>query len=129
MLWRPSVVLRIILGISGVIALIVGIGLWALETEYGGEGVCGSETIGSVTRVFDCPGEQADAEGHLITTIVFEGTEAEALEFMDQRSSEGRNYLIPGLIFAVGAILLIGAVLPPIGKREDVNPSEEIEAG
>lgn len=128
-MWRPSVVLRIILGISGVAALLVGMALWGLETEYGGEGGAGSEmeilSDGTV-KVYESDEQQVDEQGNQLRVLVFEGTQDEFEVWSAENEVQGRNYLIPGLVIAVGAVLLIGAVLPPIGKREDANPSEEV---
>lgn len=128
-MWRPSALPRIILGISGATALIVGTGLWGLETEYGGEGGPGNEmeilSDGKV-KVYEIDEQQPDEEGHQLRVLVFVGTQDEFEASSAENADQGRNYLIPGLVIAVGAVLLIGAVLPAIGKREEANPSEEV---
>lgn len=103
---------RIGLGVVGIVVGLAGLASWSLETEYGGNAVGGSEMVNGVTRVFDIDEGSVDAEGHPVTTIVFEGTAAEVEEYVNQRWGEGRNYLYPGIVIAVGVLLLIGALIP-----------------
>lgn len=125
MKWHPTRSIRVLIGVLGVFAVLVGLALWSLETEYGGNGVGGSESFNGVTRVFDVDEQSVDAEGHPVTTIVFEGTEAEAQAFMEQRWNEGRNYAIPAVTIAIGAILVLGAFLPSFGQQVDeVEPRD-----
>lgn len=79
---------------------------------YGGNAVGGSETPGSITRVFEIDEGSADEEGHPVNTIVFEGTETEARVYMDARWREGRNYLVPDVMIGAGVLLLLGAFIP-----------------
>ncbi len=111
-MWHPSTRIRIVLGTVGLLVGLVGLALWSLESEYGGKGVGGSETSNGVTRVFDIDEQSVDSEGHPVTTIVFEGTEAGANAYIEQRSREGRNYVVPSLTIGVAALLLVGAVVP-----------------
>ncbi len=52
-----------------------------------------------------------DSEGHVIRVLVFEGSQAEADEFTETEA-EDRNYLVPVLIIAVGAVIVIAALIP-----------------
>ena len=103
---------RMGIGLVGVLVILVGLAAWSLETEYGGNSVGGSETAGDVTRVFDIDEGSLDSEGHPVTTIVFEGTEAEAESFMKARWGEGRNYVYPAIVIGAGVLLLAGAFVP-----------------
>ena len=64
-MWHPSVAMRIILGIFGVLALVVGWAAWQLETEYGGEGTVGSMEFlpDGTVRVYDSDEQVPDADG------------------------------------------------------------------
>ena len=121
-MWHPSVVMRIILAILGVIALVVGVAAWSLETEYGGEGPGSMEMLPDGTvRVYDVDEQITDAEGHPAPVLVFEGTQEEADAWVEQRRSEGRSYLIPVLILSVGAVLGVGAVFPSLGGDSELD--------
>lgn len=106
-----SISARVALAVIGLVVIMFGLGAWSLETEYGGNSVAGMEWSGGVTRVFDVDEQSVDAEGHPVTTIVFEGTAEEAEAFAHQRWQEGRNYLIPGLVIGMGGLLVIGALI------------------
>lgn len=122
-MWRPTVRTRITLAALGLLVVFSGWVAWDVETEYGGNPVGGAETSNGVTRVFDVDEQSVDAEGHAVTTIVFEGTEAEAREFMEERWNEGRNYTIPVVIIALGGMLVLGAVSPPFGRKPEMQES------
>jgi len=94
-MWHPRRWMRVVLTVGGTLVVLVGLAAWSLETEYGGNGVIGSATSNGVTRVFDINEQSLDDEHQSVTTIVFQGTEAEARAFMDKRWNEGRNYTIP----------------------------------
>jgi hypothetical protein len=118
-MWRPKRSTRITLAILGVLTVLVGTAVWSFETEYGGDGPGETEHLADGTeRAYDINEQEVDDEGHQLRTLVFEGTPAEVEAYIEQRRSEGRSYLISGLIIGLGVILVIGAVLPPIGKRE-----------
>lgn len=127
MKWHPTRSIRILMVVFGVFGVLVGLVAWSLETEYGGNGVGGSETSNGVTRVFDVDEQSVDAEGHAGTTIVFEGTEAEAREFMEERWNEGRNYTIPAVIIALGGMLVLGALFPPFGRKPELQGENGIK--
>lgn len=127
MKWHPTRPIRILMMVLGVFGVLVGQVAWSLETEYGGNGVGGAEASNGVTRVFDVDEQSVDAEGHAVTTIVFEGTEAEAREFMEERWNEGRNYTIPVVIIALGGTLVVGAVFPPFGRKPEMQGENGME--
>ena len=47
-------------------------------------------------------------------TVVFSGTQAEVDEWLAQRDAEYENFWIPGLIIAVGAILIVVPILQAV---------------
>lgn len=49
-------------------------------------------------------------------TPVFEGPEEEALAYIEQRRSVGKDFLAPGLVVAAGAPLVLTAVLVRSGR-------------
>lgn len=126
-MWRPMVRTRITLAALGLLVVFAGWVAWDVETEYGGNPVGGAEISNGVTRVFDVDEQSVDAEGHAVTTIVFEGTEAEAREFMEERWNEGRNYTIPVVIIALGGMLVLGAVFPPFGRKPEMQGENGME--
>lgn len=111
-MWQTSGIARIAFGLLGLVVLIVGLGVWSFETEYGGNSVGGSETSDGITRVFDVDEGSIGPDGNPVTTIVFEGSESEARVFMDQRRGEGRNYTVPILILLLGVVLVALAIAP-----------------
>lgn len=123
-MWHPSRLMRVVLAVGGVLVVLVGLAAWSLETEYGGNGVIGSATSNGVTRVFDINEQSLDDEHQSVTTIVFQGTEAEARAFMDQRWNEGRNYTIPAIIIALGGLTILVAFVPSIGRSSDGDQNE-----
>lgn len=116
-----SISARVALAVIGLVVIMFGLGAWAFETEYGGNGVGGMELSDGVTRVFDVDEQSVDADGHQVTTIVFEGTEEEAQAFAHKRWQEGRNYLIPGLVIGLGGLLFIGAFMPGRKRQSGVT--------
>jgi hypothetical protein len=118
-MWHPSVVMRIILAILGVIALFVGVAAWSLETEYGGDSSVGAmEYLADGTvRVYEVDEQTTDEEGHPLQTLVFVGTEEEAEAWM-ARQDQRRNYVFPGLIVALGVGLLGAALVPSIPRAD-----------
>jgi hypothetical protein len=117
-MWHPKRSTRITLGVLGVLTVLVGTAAWSFETEYGGNGPGEIQHLADGTeRVYDVSEQEVDDHGHPVRTLVFEGTPAEVEAYIEQRRSEGRNYLIPSLIVAVGAVLIIGALLPAVGSR------------
>jgi len=117
---RFTLATRLTVFALGVLTVLVGLVAWSLETEYGGNPVAGSESTGDGgERVFDLDETRLDNQGQPITTIVFEGTPAEAAEFIRRRHEEGRSYAIPGLVIAVGGIAMVVAILPPWRRSRD----------
>lgn len=97
--------------------VLVGLATWSLETEYGGNAVAGSTFSGDLHRVFDVVEGEIDVDGHPVTTIVFEGTEAEANAYMERRWREGRNYTIPAVVITGGVVIVLGGLVAPLGSR------------
>lgn len=112
-MWRPSVVMRVVLGILGLIALLVGVAAWGLETEYGGGSTVGSMEFlpDSTVRVYNVDERVTDVEGPA-QVLVFEGTQEEADAWVAQQEGQGRNYLIPALIILLGVVLVGAAMVP-----------------
>jgi hypothetical protein len=93
-------------GLAGVVG-------WVLETEYGGSGPESfMEFDGDTVRIYEID-EQGplDSEGHSARVLVFEGSQAEADAFAETEA-EDRNYLVPILIIAFGAVIVIVALIP-----------------
>ncbi len=104
---------RLLLVVFGSVVVLAGVVGWALETEYGGSGPESfMEIDGNTVRVYEFD-EQGplDSEGHVVRVLVFEGSQSEADEFT-KTEAEDRNYLVPALIIAVGAVIVIAALIP-----------------
>lgn len=112
--WQPKIGGRIAIGVLGLLVIAVGWLAWELETEYGGNTPDGAAaTEDGLVAVFNYVNDQAtDPEGPDATSIVFVGTEEEAEAYMDQRSREGRNYVVEGAIIAAGVLLVVAAIIP-----------------
>ena len=104
---------RVAVGAFGVLVLVVGLGLWSYEREYGSGLNFAGESDGEVVRVYEVNEQFPDAEGNPGTKLVFEGTEEEASEYMAQRRAERTNYLVPGLVIVFGALVVIAALIQP----------------
>jgi hypothetical protein len=107
--WRQSITVRILLILFGVILGTVGYVAFALETEYGGdvdrvEYVIAHEAGGSVQAL------TTDESGHEV--VAFEGTQAEVDAFLE-RERGSRNYTVPILLLAGGAVTALLGVVPP----------------
>ncbi len=104
---------RLLLVVFGGVVVLAGVVGWALETEYGGSGPESvMEIDGDTVRIYEFD-EQGplDSEGHVVQVLVFEGSQAEA-DAITQTQAEDRNYLVPALIIAVGAVIVIVALIP-----------------
>lgn len=101
---------RVAVGVLGGLVVLVGLGLWSWESEYGSGLDFSTESDGTVHRVLEVDEQAPDSEDR--RTVVFEGTEEEALAYIEQRRAEGTNLVIPGLIIGVGALIVIAALIP-----------------
>lgn len=111
---------RVAVGVLGGLVVLVGLGIWVLESEYGSELDFSIESDGTVHQVFEVDEQAPDSEDR--STVVFEGTEEEALAYIEQRRAEGTNLVVPGLIIGVGALIVIAALIsirktPPNGAE------------
>ena len=117
---KMSLPIRILVVVLGGVALLVGLVAWGLETEYGGSG---PETVmefdGETAFVYEFS-EQGplDSEGHPVGVLVFEGSQ-EAANAYTAAETEGKNYLVPGLIVAAGAIAILFGLLAFRATRQD----------
>ena len=97
---------RVGLVVVGLIVIFVGMVAWSFEDEYGSDtnfamqGPPGGNVI-----VYDVD-EQAGTN-----TPVFEGPEEEAMAYVEQRRSVGRDFLVPGLAIAVGVTMVLAGIL------------------
>lgn len=101
---------HVAVGVLGVLVVLVGLGVWSLESEYGSGLNFSVVSEGTVHRVLEVDEQAPEPEDRF--TVVFEGTEEEASAYIEQRRAEGANFVIPGLIIGVGALLVIAALIP-----------------
>lgn len=100
---------RVAVAVLGGLVVVVGLGVWSWESEYGSGLNFSTESDGTVHRVFEVDEQAPEPEDRL--TVVFEGTEEGALAYIEQRRAEGTNLVIPGLIIGVGALIVIAALI------------------
>lgn len=101
-----STVGRVGLVVVGLVVVFGGMVAWSFEDEYGSNtnfAVQGPPGGNVVVLAVD---EQAGTN-----TPVFEGPEEEGLAYIEQRRSVGKDFLVPGLVIAAGALLVLAALL------------------
>jgi hypothetical protein len=102
--WTKST--RVLVGVIGVVVALAGLLWWTLEAEYGSGlnfEVVGAGDAATVYEVDETAGARRS---------VFEGTEEEALAYIERRQGEGENLLFPGLVVGAGALLILMALIP-----------------
>jgi hypothetical protein len=85
---------------------LVGLFAWSFEQEYGSGTNFAIENRDGTLVVYDVD-EQAGTE-----SPVFEGPAQEAHAYIERRRAEGESFVIPGLIVALGAVLVVAGLLP-----------------
>ncbi len=100
---------RVAVGVLGGLVVLIGLGVWSLESEYGSGLNFSVEFDGTVHRVFEVDEQAPEPEDR--STVVFEGTEQEAMSYIEQRRAEGTNRIIPGVIIGVGTLMVIAALI------------------
>lgn len=101
----------------GIVVVFVGIVAWSIEDTYG-------HGLDFSTRPAD--GQVAVYEASAGEEPVFSGSPEEAFEYMDERRATGKSFVVPALIIAAGAILVIvGAIAGRWAERaETTTPSD-----
>lgn len=118
---RLTIGTRIAVAVGGLIVLFFGLGWWTLEREYGHELNLVMEGVGPTVTVYEFDNGPSEFEGDEAKTPVFEGSREEAQTYMEQRYAEATNYLGPGLIIGLGALLALASLLP--NRRLRSTPS------
>jgi hypothetical protein len=110
--WTKST--RVLVGVIGVVVALAGLLWWALESEYGSGLNFEVVGAGDAATVYEVDESAA-------RTSVFEGTEEEALAYIERRQGEGENLLFPGLVIGAGALLIL---IPLIAARRSDSAAE-----
>jgi hypothetical protein len=92
---------RVALVVFGLLVILVGLGAWSIEGEYGSGLNFSVESRSGTATVFEERGPKL--------VPVFEGTQEEASTYMGQRRSQGESFVGPGIIIAVGIVLVVVA--------------------
>ena len=96
----------------GVLVLLTGLFLWSIESEYGADL---NYTIviedGTATVSEETAGEVAQ----------FDSNE-EAVAYTEEKRAEGANYLLPGLVIAAGAALVVVGLIPYRRANQEAPP-------
>jgi len=114
-----SAAARIALALVGVVLLVSSFVGWAIENEYGSGTNFAIEGQGQGNVIVFDIDEQAGTRAR-----VFEGSTEEAQAYIEQRQAEGKSFLFPGSLLALGGVLLLVAVLYP-RKRKVRNAVSE----
>lgn len=101
---------RVGLVIFGLLVVVTGLFLWAMESEYGADLNYTIVIEDGIATVFEeTAGEVAQFDSN-----------DEAVAYTEQKRAEGANYLLPGLVIASGmAVVVIGLVGFRSTKQED----------
>jgi hypothetical protein len=113
----------------GVVALglligFVGLAAWGLEQDAGGGWNAGSieGDPGGVYTVYELDENDQGGTEEPAKIVKFTGTEQEALAYYDSRS-QNRNFVVPALIIAAGAgLIVLGALV--LRNKSDEIPAE-----
>ena len=107
--------LRMLLVVFGGVVVLAGAVAWSVGITVGGAGLRPeliTEIDGDTVRIYEFNEHGPfDNEGRPVQSLVFEGSQAEADAFMSEPQAEDRNYLVPALIIAVGAVIVIVALI------------------
>lgn len=104
---------RIALAVSGVLVLLLGLALWSTEAEYGSGLNYTIVVEGETATVFEeTAGEVAQ----------FDSNEA-AVAYTEEKRAEGASYLIPGLVIAAGAALIVVGLVSVRRTKQEAPPS------
>ena len=104
---------RIALAVSGVLVLLLGLALWSTEAEYGSGLNYTIVVEGETATVFEeTAGEVAQ----------FDSNE-EAVAYTEEKRAEGANYLIPGLVIAAGAALIVVSLVSVRRTKQEAPPN------
>ncbi len=107
--------LRMLLVVFGGVVVLAGVVAWSVGSPVGGAGLDPeliTEIDGDTVRIYEFNEHGPfDNEGRPVQSLVFEGSQAEADAFMSEPQAEDRNYLVPALIIAVGAVIVIVALI------------------
>ena len=98
---------RVLIAVVGLLVAFVGWVAWSIEGEYGSGTPFVVETHQDGSAIVYDVDEQEGTR-----TPVFEGSQQEAVAFMERRRSEGENFLLPALIIVAGALLVVVALVP-----------------
>lgn len=99
---------RIALMSVGALVLLFAYVAWAVEREYGSDTNFELETDETGTTIVYDVDEQAGTR-----TVVFEGSIEEAQAYVDDRREQGKSFVVPGSLLALGAALLLLGLRPP----------------
>jgi hypothetical protein len=104
---------RIGIIVVGLIIGLVGLAAWSLEQDAGGGWNAGyiEPGPGDMYSVHEFDENYQGGTEEPATFVVFTGTADEARAYVDSRS-QAKNFVVPGVIIAVGVILVIVALIP-----------------
>jgi hypothetical protein len=113
--------------VFGVVIGLAGITAWGLEQDAGGGWNAGSiegEPGGAYT-VYEVDENDQGGTEEPVRIVVFSGTEEDARAYFDSRSQK-KSFVVPGLMIAAGAALIIVAVVPSRNRDEETTAQLEV---
>ena len=103
---------RIVLIVLGLVVVLGGVFAWTVEDEYG-------SGLDFSTRPRD--GQTAVFEAQAGDEPVFVGSQDEASEYMERERAAHESFVLPAVIIAVGAILVLAGALTGRGSRHPAS--------
>lgn len=101
-------VTRVVLVVIGLIVVLVGLLAWGVEDEYG-SGLDFQVAMDSGTWTVH---DMSDGK-----QLMFEGSRSEAQAYMDRARAARENFVVPGVILAIGVALVVIGILLPMWRR------------
>jgi len=114
---------RIRLAVLGVLVGLFGLAAWSFEKEYGsGTNFMVEQRAGGAAIVYDVDETSTDASSQTGTNPVFEGSEEEAMAYIEERRSQGLNFTLPITALGLGGLLLLASAAPWRRFRRNSSP-------
>jgi hypothetical protein len=112
---------RVVLIAVGVVLIVIGLFVWSIEDEYG-SGLNFATEVGDDGTVTVYEVDEAGGR----EVLVFEGTPSETFEYMERRRSAGESFVTPIALIAIGAALVLLALVPSMRSIPDLPDIPEL---
>jgi hypothetical protein len=95
-----------------VLVLLLGLALWSTEAEYGS----------GLNYTIVVEGETATVYEETAGEVAQFDSNEEAVAYTEEKRAEGANYLIPGLVIAAGAALIVVGLVSVRRTKQEAPP-------